>query len=431
MRALIWLDARGAPYVRRLMGGRLRVAGYAPVKLIRWIYLTGGAPLLSGKDCVGHMLYLKFERPEVYQNTYKFLDPQGYLNFLLTGQFVTSYDSVVAYWVTDNRNPERITYHEELIKRVGIEREKYPEIRRSIEGIGPLRAEVADELGLSRTTQVVTGAFDLSAAAIGSGAVLDYQAHLYLGTSSWIAVHVPFKKTDPFHVMASLPCAIPNRFLLMAAQETAGGNLTWLRDHLFYPQDELGKAEAPPNFFQLLNQVGEGAPPGSRGVIYTPWLYGERAPVDNPHLRAAFHHLSLGHTRSDLVRAVLEGVAFNSRWILGPVEKFCGKKMDPITMAGGGATSNLWCQIHADVLNRTIRQLQHPIMANARGAALIAAVGLGYLRFEEIPSLTQYQNEYHPDPQNRKLYDELFAEFLQLYKQSSRKAFCLSHNILM
>lgn len=418
MPAMIWLDARSAEHVRGLVGGLIRFAGYRVGKLLRWIRLTGGAPSLSGKDCFGHMVYIKSERPEVYQKTYKFLDAQGYINLRLTGQFVTTYDSVVAYWATDNRNPERITYHKGLIKAAGIEREKYPEIRRSIDVLGSLCPKMADELGLDRNVQVIGGAFDVPAAAIGSGAVTDYAAHLYLGTSSWIAVHVPFKKTDPFNAMASLPCAIPDRFLLMAAQETAGGNLTWLRDNLLYHRDALLQTGQPPDFFEMLNRVAEGVPAGSHGVIYTPWLYGERAPVDNHHIRAAFHNLSLENTRSDLVRAVLEGVAFNSRWILGPVERFCRQPVNPMTFVGGGANSNVWCQIHADVLNRTVRQVVHPVMANARGAALIASVGLGYIQFSDIPQLTQYQNEYQPNPQNRKLYDELFAEFLRFYKQN-------------
>ncbi len=418
MPALIWLDSRGAEHVRRVVGGAIRLAGYGVSKLLRWIHLTGGAPFLSGRDCFGHILYIRLEHPEIYRKTYKFLDPLGYLNLRLTGQFVTTSDSVVAYWVTDNRDPANIRYHNGLIKMAGVEREKYPEIRRSIDVLGPLRPDAAEALGLPRSVQVVAGAFDVPAAAIGSGAVRDYEAHLYLGTSSWIAVHVPFKKTDVFHAMASVPCAIPDRFLLIAAQETAGGNLTWLRDNVLYHQDPLLQAEKPSDFFEAFSRVAEQVPPGSHGVIYTPWLYGERAPVDDHRIRAAFHNLSLENTRSDLVRAVLEGVAFNSRWILGPVERFCGRPMDPITMVGGGAQSDVWCQIHADVLHRTIRQIEHPALTNARGAALIAAVGLGYIRFSDIPQRTRYRNEYHPNPQNRKLYDELYAEFVRLYKQN-------------
>jgi xylulokinase len=176
--------------------------------------------------------------------------------------------------------------------------------------------------------------------------------------------------------------------------------------------------DKPQDFFAALNQVAEQSPAGSHGLIYTPWLYGERAPVDDGWIRAGIHNLSLENTRSDIVRAVMEGVAFNTRWVLEAVEKFCGRPMNPINMVGGGAESNVWCQIHADVLNRTIRQVKDPILANARGAALIASVGLGYTRFDDVPQYVQFQNEYQPNPNHRALYDKLFAEFVNLYKQN-------------
>jgi len=418
MRAMIWLDARGAEHVQKLVGGLINLVGYDVVKLLRWINLTGGVPFLSGKDGFGHALYIKHEFPEIYRSTFRFLDVLDYVNFRLTGKFVTTGDSVVARWVTDNRNPAHITYHDGLIRASTIDRAKFPDIVRSIDVLGPLLPQVADDLGLRRDVQVVAGAFDIPAAAIGAGAVDHYAAHLYLGTSSWIATHLPFKKTDLFSTMASMPCAIPDRFLLIATQETAGGNLTWLRDNILYHQDALLTMETPENFFAALNQVAEQAPAGSHGLIYTPWLYGERAPVDDTWIRAGIHNLSLENTRADIVRAVLEGVAFNTRWILGPVEKFCGRPISPINLVGGGANSNVWCQIHADVLNRAIRQVKDPILANARGAALIASVGLGYTNFDAISKHVQFQNEYQPNPAHRALYDKLFAEFVNLYKQN-------------
>jgi xylulokinase len=417
-RASIWLDTRGAEYTRALTRGLINIAGYDLFKMLRWIRLTGGAPFLSGKDDLGHMLFIKHKLPEVYSSTFKFLDVLDYVNLRLTGKFVTTGDSVVARWVTDNRDPEHIAYHDGLIEISTIDRDKFPDIVRSIDVLGPLLPRVADELGLKRDVQVVAGAFDVPAAAIGSGALDDYTAHIYLGTSSWIAAHLPFKKTDLFSAMASVPCAIPTRYLLIAAQETAGGNLTWLRDNILYHRDTLLSADPPSDYFATLNQVAEQAPAGSHGVIFTPWLYGERAPVDDGWIRAGIHNLSLGSTRSDIVRAVLEGVAFNTRWILGPVEKFCGRVLNPINLIGGGANSAVWCQIQADVLNRSIRQVKDPILANARGAAMIASVGLGCISFADVAKHVQYLNEYQPDPQKRELYDKLFAEFVNLYKQN-------------
>jgi xylulokinase len=119
-----------------------------------------------------------------------------------------------------------------------------------------------------------------------------------------------------------------------------------------------------------------------------------------------------------LFRAVFVGVAHNRRWVLGYVEKFIKRRMDPLNMIGGGAKSDVWCQIYADVLNRTVRRVEDPLQANARGAAFIAAVGLGHIRFDDIPGLIRIARTFEPNPANRELYDELFAEFLELYKQN-------------
>jgi xylulokinase len=139
--------------------------------------------------------------------------------------------------------------------------------------------------------------------------------------------------------------------------------------------------------------------------------------VDERTLRAGFYNLSLHNTRADLVRAILEGVAFNTRWLLGPVERFAGREVDSINLVGGGGNSDVWCQILADVLDVQVRQVQDPIQANARGAAFIAAVGLGEITFDDVPALVQLKRTYAPDPQNRALYDERFGIFKSIYSQ--------------
>jgi xylulokinase len=283
--------------------------------------------------------------------------------------------------------------------------------------IGKLRRDVADTLGLSSDVKVVAGAIDNTAAAIGAGAVKDYLPHLYIGTSSWMAAHVPFKKTDVTSSMASIPCAVPGRYLLTALQATAGGNLTFLRDNVIYHKDELLQEADVPDIFKVLDQIAERVPAGANGVLYTPWIWGERAPVDDHTLRAGLYNLSLNNNREDIIRAFLEGIAFNTRWLLSPVEKFLGRKVETIHIVGGGAQSDVWCQIFADVMNVEIKQLRDPIYANARGAAWIAAAGLGEIKFGDISELVQFKQIYQPRPQNRKLYDDKFGTFLQIYKQ--------------
>jgi xylulokinase len=418
MNAILWMDSRGAEHLKKITGGRVQVAGYHPYKLLRWVRLTGGAPSTTGKDPAAHMLYIKHEHPQVYSRTRKFLNVLDYLNHRLTGRFVATYDSILTSWITDNRDPANVVYSESLLRDCGIDRDKFPEIVRCTDVIGTVNREFADAVGLSHDVAVVAGAIDNTAAAIGSGAVQDYDAHLHIGTSSWLAAHVPHKKTDLRSSVASVPCAIPGRYLLMAMQTTAGGNLAFLRDKILYHKDELLREEHVPDVYKIMDRIAGKVPPGSNGVIYTPWIYGERSPIEDRYVRAALHNLSLENSREDVIRAILEGVALNTRWLLRPFEKALGRRLRAINIVGGGATSNTWCQIFADVLDRPIHQVKDPIQANARGAALIASVGMGFIGFDDIPQHTEYQNTYSPAPEHRAIYDEYFREFVRIYQRN-------------
>ncbi|MHA1959682.1 MAG: xylulokinase [Candidatus Thorarchaeota archaeon] len=418
MNAVIWMDTRGAPYLKKKLAGLLNIQGYSVVNLLRWLRKTGGIPTNSGKDPIAHILFIMNERPEVYENTHMFLECKDYLNLRLTGEFAASVDSIMLHWVTDTRDIMNIKYDQGLIRKIGIDGNKLPPLKKAIDVLGPVHSDVADQIGLSRDTQVIMGSPDLHSAIIGSGAVRDFEGHIYIGTSSWVICHVPFKKTDLSHNMASLPSAIPGRYFVANEQETAGACLTFLRDNLFYPADKSRFGN--PEVYQEFDRIVEQVPPGSNGLLFTPWLYGERTPVENHTLRGGLHNISLPMKREDLIRAVFEGVAFNSRWLYELVEKFIKKKMDPVNIIGGGAQSDVWCQIYADVLNRTIRQVKDPIMANARGAALIASVALGYCTFDEICHIVQFSKTFEPNPDNRVLYDSLFQEFLNVYKNNEK-----------
>ncbi|MBP6211259.1 MAG: FGGY-family carbohydrate kinase [Anaerolineales bacterium] len=415
--AILWMDMRGAANLKKQIGGLINIDGAGISNVLRFVRLTGGMPSMTGKDPAAHMLFIRDTMPEIYKKTHKFLNVLDYINLRLTSEFLASFDSIVTSWVTDNRNPDDIHYNDFLIRSLGIDREKLPDVVACTKVIGDLRSDVAIALGLSSNVKVVAGAIDNTAAAIGAGAVDDYALHLYIGTSSWMAAHVPFKKTDVASSMASIPCAVPGRYLLTALQATAGGNLTFLRDNIIYHKDELLQEADVPDIFKVLDQIAKRVPAGANGVMYTPWIWGERAPVDDKTLRAGLYNLSLNSTREDIIRAFLEGIAYNTRWLLSPVEKFLGRKVNSINIVGGGAQSDVWCQIFADVMNVEIKQVADPIYANARGAAWIAAVGLGEIKFADIPELIQFRRAYQPQVQNRSVYDQGFENFKLIYRQ--------------
>ena len=383
MNCVLSMDMRGANYLKQITRGPVNVAGYDPVRLLRSVKLTGGAPSLSGKDPSAHMHSIRDVFPDVYAKTFEFLNVPDYMNLRLCGRIAATPDSILTSWVTDNRNSAHVVYSPVLIRNSGIDADKFPEIVPCDSVLGELKPDVARELGLKPDVRVVAGSIDTTSAAIGSGAVRDYEGHLYIGTSSWIAAHVPFMKTDVVNSLASVPCAIPGKYLMTILQTTAGGNLTFLRDKILYHKDRLLREEQAPDVYQIMDHIAEQVPAGSNGVIYTPRIYGERSPIEDRHVCASIFNLSLENSREEIARAFLEGVALNTQWMLGPGEKFLGRKLTSLNFVGGGAKSNIWCQIFADVLDVTIRQVANPIEVNACGAAFIAAEALGYMKFED------------------------------------------------
>lgn len=403
--AVIWMDSRGAPYVEELVTGRLNVAGYDAFRLKAWIQKTGGIPSHSGKDPIGHILWLKHHQPDVYRSAATFLEPCDYLNARLTGRICASYDSITAHWMTDNRDLTHVQYDPQLLAWCGLTEAQLPELVPSATVVGSLLPAVAEEWGLTPATKVVTATGDVHSAVVGSGALADYEGHLYMGTSSWLSCHLPTKRTDLLNNQAALPSAVPGRYFLANEHEVGGGALLWLRDQAQMIRD-----------VDEANDLAAAAPAGSGKVIFTPWLNGERTPVDDHTIRGGWNNVSLTTTRPDLVRSVFEGVAFNSRWLLDTVEKFIKQPLDGLNFIGGGARSDLWCQMHADVCDRVIRRVAEPQHANTRGAAFVAWLALGRQSLDELNRAVTIEREFHPDPDGRAAYAPLYKEFTKLYK---------------
>ncbi len=418
MNAVIWMDARGARATRRVARGRVNISGYDPRKLRRWISLTGGAPSHSGKDPISHILWIESERPDVARAAACYLEPKDWLNQRLTGRTVATYDSIAVHWVTDNRDPSRIDYAPSLLDQVGVSRHKLPDLIGATDTVGPLLPAVAADLGVPAGIPVIGGTPDVQSAAVGSGAVRDGEGHLYVGTSSWVSGHVREKKTDLQRGIASLPSPLPGRYFIADEQETAGECVNFLRDRVLWPSDALGTPPAPDDAYRRIDALAATAPAGSNGVLFFPWLVGERTPVDDHHLRAAWANVSLSTARADLVRAVLEGVALNTRWLLGGVERFRGGPFPWLHFIGGGANSPLWAQIFADVLGREIRVVADPIRANGRGAALLAALALGRLDIDGIADAVDVAATYRPDGATRPVYDDAYGAYRDFHKQT-------------
>ena len=403
--ASTWLDTQGRAHSRRVIAGP--VAGFKPTAAVRWLRKTGAAPSTSGADPIGHMLHLRHDRPEVHRASRWYLEPVDYLSMRFTGVAAASHASMTGAWLTDNRHLDVLRYDDELVRLSGVDPSKLP----PLVPVGSVVGTVRDGLDLPTTARVVTGLPDLHTAAVGAGAVELFATHLAISTSSWISCPVPFKKTDIAHQIASLPGLRPGEYLVGNNHETAGRCLQWFRDALL-----------PGMPFDEVTALAAAAPAGSGNVVFTPWLVGERSPVDDRNARAGFHNVSIDVTQGHLARAVMEGVAFNARWLHEYVERFCKRRLDPIRIFGGGAVSDLWCQIHADVMDRTIERVDDPRNCGIRGAALFAGLSLGAVPLDEVKSRVGIERTFTPDASTRATYDRLYAEFSQLHKQQ-RKMF--------
>ncbi len=409
----LWSDTRGGRFSSRVMGGPLSLFGYSLRNMLRWIQLTGGAPSPGGADPLGHELYLRNCEPELYARTRTLLEPLDYLGLLFTGRRAATPASMILSWLTDNRPGAPAAYVPGLVSRSTRDAARLPELLPTGSVLGGILPHVADELGLPAGIPVVAGVPDLHTAFIGSGAVAPFQAHVTISTTAWIGCEVPFKRTDVIHQMASVPGLRPGAYLLANNHETAGLCLQWLRDSIIGPADGLAEAWVPT--YDDLVALAARAPAGAGGVIFTPWLKGERTPVEDRNLRGAFLNVSLSTDRARLVRAVLEGVAFNARWLLDAVEGFIHQPLPALRILGGGASSDLWCQIHADVLKRPVERVAEPMYTNLRGAALFAAMSLGKISLDDVPNLVRVTTTFTPETAAGATYEPMYAEFKRLY----------------
>lgn len=402
--ALLWADTRARDLVRPLVGGPVSISGYSPRKVLPFIRISAGAPNADGADPTGHSLLLKHRFPEIYSRTAVLLEPVDFVGLCFTGVTAATPASMTLSWLLDHRPGARPEYVESLVKRSGRDRAKLPELRATGSVLGPLLPEVADEIGVAASVPVICGVPDLHAAVLGSGSLEPYASHVAISTTAWIGARVPFKKTDLFHSIATVPGLDVDHPLVANNHETGGAALQWLKDEIFG-----GAAD-----FEELISWASTVPAGSDGVIFTPWLSGERSPVDDKSLRAGWLNLSPRTGRGALVRSVMEGVAYNARWLFDPYQKFLGKRLSTVRIMGGGAVSALWCQLHADIMNVTVEQVADPRHAQLRGVALWARICLGELTMPEVAALVPVAARFEPIPEHRAVYEAGYAEFSRL-----------------
>jgi xylulokinase len=394
---ITWVDGRAEKQAQSIMN---KIGGKALFTLL------AGTPIM-GKDCIAKIIWLKEERPEVYKNAYRILDVNGYLKFRCTGKMVTELSGASGYGF-DLKKKTWLS----VLPLAGIDMKKLPPLVKSTDMVGGLTEQAALETGLLAGTPVFGGCDDVQSAAVGSGQSSDGDVHVYLGTSAWVAAAT--KTGDAFrHGAAAIQSADPDMNLIAGITESAGANIEWIRDQFFRHEKEKYGA----GVFNYMDEVIAHVPPGSDGLICTPWMLGERCPVSSTTTRATLFNISMVHTREHLMRAVYEGIAYNIRWILQNFCKDYAIGCDDIRIIGGGALDKGWMQILSDVTGRKISVVENPRNAGAVGAAVVALIGLGELpSFAAAKKFVRVSAVFLPIEENRSVYNALFSQYKQLYQ---------------
>ncbi len=414
--AISWLDTRSKSVAKRIGSGGLTIGGYNIGKIIKWLHITGGGPSLAGKDFTTQALWIREEEPAVWKNTAKFLSVKGYLIFQSTGKFVITHDDANLTWFMDTRK-NRMCWSESLLTALKFPQEKLPNLIKCTDIVGPLTAKAAQAMGMREGIPVIGGGGDIITATVGSGAVREMEGHIYIGTSDWVTVHVEKRRVSPTTATGSICSAHPNKYIAIAEQEVAGAALEWAQNQLYHAE-LLKREEKTTNLYEIFDKLVAQSEPGAMGLYFLPWMFGERVPLDNPTIRGGLVNLSLTHHREHIIRAVFEGIALNIRWALWAVEnKITKHPFEYLKFGGGGAKSDIWCQILADVTQRPIWRMKDPQSVGARGAALIASFALGFIKdYERIADIVPVDQKFAPRPEFADLYDRMFANFKAYYK---------------
>jgi xylulokinase len=412
---VLWMDKRGGPDRLAMLPGGEKMKPN-PFQMLRWLQIHGVPPLPSGADSLAHMRWIKLARPDAYARTAAFLEPMDYVTGRMSGRLVTNICSSFMFLLTDNRR-SRAGYHPTLVKWSGIDEAKLPEIVPVDQPIGHMLPDVANRLGLPHETLVFPGINDTQAGGIGAYAFSGDHAGISIGTTAVCITHVDFKKTDIINSMVSMPCPVPDRYFVMAEAGIGGGALEYFLERLVFATDEFGNHDLSDKFSALERAIAH-VEPGSDGVLFLPWLTGSITPAEDGKVRGGFLNLSLTTTREHLARAVLEGVAFNLRWVQERVARFSKREISRIKLYGGGALSAAWAQIFADILQRPVEQLADPEYAVSRGAAMLGFHQLGELALGEIEAGVPISATFEPQHAASARYDEMFAQFVRVFRKN-------------
>jgi len=373
------------------------------------------------------IVWLKKHLPKVFRDTYKILNPKDYINYLLTGRFGTDPETAAYMHCFDWRSK---SWSPELMKAAGVGVEKLTELVDTGVVLGEVTSAAAQVCGLAAGTPVVMGIGDGGAATLGTATIEPGEAYTSLGSSSWVCVVTGSKKMDPDRSISKLNFLNTQRD--SGTMQAGGYSYSWLRDTLCGQECEQARLSRDKDYV-LIDRLAEQASPGAGGVLFLPYLFGERSPYWDTKLRGAFLGITAQTGRADLCRSVLEGVSMHLGLILDRIRQV--NQLSDIRcmkLVGGGANSLLWRQIFADVYGLPVTTTDKSDLAGALGVAAIAGVAVGmYPDINVVKNFQQVTSVTKPDPEKQAYYrqlSELFRDSHEALKDINHRLAALNRN---
>jgi xylulokinase len=399
--AIIWMDQRSineVMYIKEKIGEE------------NFYKITGNR--LSPTYPIAKILWLKNNKPRIYEQTFMFLQPKDFIIMKLTGTLQTDYSDAS---LTGMMNIVTREWSSEILSELNIDDNKLPPIKSSLYIVGEVTELASKETSIPKGTPVVLGGGDGACATLGGGAIKINDAYIYIGASAWLSVVTNKPIFDSKMRIFNMAHIDQRLYSPIGTMQTAGASLKWFRDNIFLAEKSVAEY-IKSSSYEIIDIEASHSPPGSNGLIYLPYLMGERSPWWNPYAKGTIIGITLKHTRNDLARSLLEGISYNLKIILNTFEENEIKINEPITLIGGGGKSVLWAEILSHILNYSTAMIKYPEESTALGAAITAAVATKYYKdVSLIKNINKTIKINKPNPQIVKKYKKMYDVFVKSY----------------
>ncbi len=408
--AIIWADQRATKQAGQLL------TAFTPFE---FYHITGHR--VSASYSIEKLMWLRDNEPEIFSKVYRILQPKDYLVQKLTGRFATDYSDASG---TNALDLQTLSWSQKIITASGLDLSLFPELVPSTEVVGEVTPGISKECGLAVGTPVVMGAGDGVCAATGAASVSSGDAYHYLGSSSWIAYTADKPLYDPEMRTFNWVHMVAGKFCPTGTMQAAGNSFNYIREMLCDGEKIRAESEGR-SVYDVVNDMLRSSPIGSRGLIYLPYLLGERSPRWNPLARGTYIGLTMEHSRGDLVHSALEGVLMNLSIILECFRR--EQSIDSLRLIGGLAQSDEICKMLADIFGVRAVLMDKLEEATSTGAAVCGGVGVGVLpdfsavtRFIHPDRSFEYDPVRHADYEPVKaLFEDCYAAMIPLYERLS------------